>query len=578
MGKLKNERTEMFVGHEEITRQALVILSKILEENQAANGAVKPSLDKVGITKILNHNFYDEVIVSGAISENPIIQGNYGTDMPADAKYPAMNEKMRVENVGKGVFGATGKHAARFSSMVNIPFFYDKAGKKMALKNLSDQAAFFVKVGFDTLEARLRESMLKNKGKVNPQKATEDYRDKLLLELEKLAIAWGGDWHNNPEGQILHFLRNYQNTTSAGEIQSYGLSTAANTCLSAREMILQITKNALLKYPQYLEALAKKDPSAPEMLTQVLFLIGHATHMLQDSFSGEHTRRALQGMRNFGDTEENVLALMNKKTALEKLVSEYNNDIVDICFYGAAQNEGLEKETPGGSNSCYHKYLAPDAATVKVILNSSMKGDFGDSIWTYGERQETSLLNKLGFRLFSSPKNQSDALAKSRRDNVYNRTTNWDGPELVTQRKATDFSEPTGSERWSLMNHNARLARSATVKYLYAVMTYIKSLNDVYESGKVRNASQLSEAIRNDGGLLKEIMSSYLFETDVVARPGTTPTNAILAALKGNPWQDTALKIPTEVYDADKDGNRERIKINGEMIPEQEIVEFVAQY
>jgi hypothetical protein len=78
----------------------------------------------------------------------------------------------------------------------------------------------------------------------------------------------------NPDNQVNHFLRNYKN--------EYTLASAYETCVLARDKI----KFIILKALEFWNAGDK---------TKSLFLIGHATHTLQDSFSTAHTVRAGEG-------------------------------------------------------------------------------------------------------------------------------------------------------------------------------------------------------------------------------------------------------------------------------------------
>ena len=108
------------------------------------------------------------------------------------------------------------------------------------------------------------------------------------------------DW-NNPKGQDLHFLRDYDDADT--------LQSAYATCLASRGRILRLSADA-----------AKLWSSEHE---KALFLLGHATHVIQDSFSPAHTVRASK---------------------------EQNNDLKDVCYYPV----GSGPTTPS-SPICFHK-------------------------------------------------------------------------------------------------------------------------------------------------------------------------------------------------------------------------------
>lgn len=112
-------------------------------------------------------------------------------------------------------------------------------------------------------------------------------------------------WTKNPKVQELHFLRNFTDDNK--------LVSAHETCLSSREEIIKTTIEGMRLWD---ESVKKNDLSLRE---KSLFLIGHASHTIQDSFSAAHTKRD---------------------------DSAHNHDIRNICYYGdkRADEQG----------ACYH--------------------------------------------------------------------------------------------------------------------------------------------------------------------------------------------------------------------------------
>lgn len=124
--------------------------------------------------------------------------------------------------------------------------------------------------------------------------------------------------------QVFHFLRNYRNSLT--------LEGAQQTCRDAREVILVATHAAV-------EAWINNQP------TKALFLIGHATHTIQDSFSTAHTRR---------------------KSSAE------NNDLTNICFYGSSMRAKFDLFSKKIKyDLCYHENLSNH-----------------DSIWNSSDKQQ----------------------------------------------------------------------------------------------------------------------------------------------------------------------------------------------
>lgn len=133
-------------------------------------------------------------------------------------------------------------------------------------------------------------------------------------------------WNNSdfgefqaPDVQVNHFLRNHMN--------EYTVASAKETCLLAREKIKYITLKAL-------EAWNSGD------VTRTLFLIGHASHTIQDSFSTAHTVRG-------GESE--------------------NYNLKNICYFGENIKKHMDYKTD--KLLCYHE--TPDTKDAIWISNKS---------------------------------------------------------------------------------------------------------------------------------------------------------------------------------------------------------------
>ncbi len=126
----------------------------------------------------------------------------------------------------------------------------------------------------------------------------------------------------NPKNQVIHFLRNYKSATV--------LASAKETCLGARQNIKFVTNAALERFRE-----GKK--------SEALFLIGHALHMIQDSFSPAHTIRASD---------------------------EDNYNIKQICFYGVSMFKKFDiSQKDGETRLCYHS--SPDSKDAIWNVSSS---------------------------------------------------------------------------------------------------------------------------------------------------------------------------------------------------------------
>lgn len=115
----------------------------------------------------------------------------------------------------------------------------------------------------------------------------------------------------NPKNQVMHFLRNHIGIAT--------VDSAKNTCLAARQNIKHVTSEAFRFWEKGDKARA-------------LFLIGHAAHTIQDSFSTAHTIRA-------DDSQ--------------------NNNVMAICYFGTAMHDVMKAGKISEAVLCYHQ--KPDA-------------------------------------------------------------------------------------------------------------------------------------------------------------------------------------------------------------------------
>lgn len=135
----------------------------------------------------------------------------------------------------------------------------------------------------------------------------------------------------NPDAQVIHFLRNYKGIAT--------VDSAKNTCLTARENIKRVTSEAL----KFWENGDK---------TRALFLIGHATHTIQDSFSPAHTIRADE---------------------------RQNNNIMNVCYFGGSMRDAMRAGGVSESELCFHE-----------------KPDARDAVWNMNPRKYQEVLKNWG--------------------------------------------------------------------------------------------------------------------------------------------------------------------------------------
>jgi hypothetical protein len=103
------------------------------------------------------------------------------------------------------------------------------------------------------------------------------------------------DWQTNANTQVLHFLRNHYGTS--------GVIPARSTCVLSRERIIGATVRAMDSYRA----------GSPGW---GMYWLGHATHIIQDSFSAAHTRRTGSALRSLVD------------------ICSYDREVAGVCYHG----------------------------------------------------------------------------------------------------------------------------------------------------------------------------------------------------------------------------------------------------
>ena len=552
-------KMERMSGHEEITRQALRVYLQYLKDDagvdvmgnadKSKNPALARSLRAMlggpeSLTALLDGT-------NGALAESPVIMGNFATDMPDKDVYPETFASFRVERslaplftIPKTQLTPTQKEAftllrAAFSQVVSSKQVTSLGGIQAFFLNLSMQRyARKELVGVTDTSARI----VKLK--------------KIVYELKRQIGTWGGNWHENPDGQVTHFLRNYQNSAT-----EFGLVSAKDTCNDATQFMVDLTSEAMRLWGILAGAEVSKGVPSKEKLaelnqvrTAIMFLIGHVTHMLQDSFTSEHTIRgwaagkADREMKEYFDSEVTRMSdkLDEKEKSAQLRERLVNYDIFDVCYYGKGQNQGITRQLKKGDfEPCYHEELGPDLKTVKMGFLSQTYSDFGDNIWNLGKKENNVRDNEKYTSLY-----RKTVAEWARRG------------ELVDNSKSHDDSK-ANEEKWSHINHNARLARAATVRYLMAVTRY---MNQVLERALETKRSVLisqayadpneKSALGFDPGFVK---LQNMLKTEFFEGPARNLTNEKILLGKTMEANGLMTKKKLMVSDRGEDSNKREV-------------------
>lgn len=129
--------------------------------------------------------------------------------------------------------------------------------------------------------------------------------------------------------QVFHFLRNYKDSVT--------IASARATCLQARENIKKATAAAI-------------DLWNAGDRRRALFLFGHVTHTIQDSFAPAHARRS---------------------------GAQSNYNLKEVCFYGVEMGKKINDPSGRAQPTCYHN--SPDSS---------------DAIWNMSPAQQQQALQE----------------------------------------------------------------------------------------------------------------------------------------------------------------------------------------
>ncbi|MBX9768545.1 MAG: hypothetical protein K2X47_14825 [Bdellovibrionales bacterium] len=190
--------------------------------------------------------------------------------------------------------------------------------------------------------------------------------------------------------------------------------------------------------------------SAKDYTYQAFFQIGQATHSLQDSFSAAHTVR-----------------------------SGENYDINNICVYGDDYKTLLKNNA---SKTCYHFEYVPTEPGLQNYVkkgvegaSSYKEGDMHDSIWIRGDKDTPERFPNYVQTLNRWGHTKKNGIVIEQKEEV----------------NLTSISNPFIEEvsaKWANMKDEARMARTATAKYVYVILEY---LSDV-RNGYVKDDSKMS--------------------------------------------------------------------------------------
>ncbi len=139
--------------------------------------------------------------------------------------------------------------------------------------------------------------------------ATDFPKQTTVLDLGEFWKNPSFEKYEDANNQVAHFLRNY--------IGPLTIASSKSTCIGARENIKFATSEAIKLW----QAGDKK---------KSLFLLGHVTHTIQDSFSTAHSIR---------DSVEN------------------NNNLKNICFYGNSMSKAIDFQLQKSNDLCLHGQL-----------------------------------------------------------------------------------------------------------------------------------------------------------------------------------------------------------------------------
>jgi hypothetical protein len=222
------------------------------------------------------------------------------------------------------------------------------------------------------------------------------------------------EWHANPNGQTIHGLRNYSGTN---------LVDTGKTCGEIRARIKKATIEGVKFWEQ---GMGKTDTASLLARKKGAFLIGQATHIMQDSFSPAHTQR-------FDHSKQFSLA--------------------DLCYYGKDQKKLMDPDSP----DCYHHTV--DVRDYVYIM-SPKQAEMTQAVWA--PEPVTKIDDSIVEEMKKAAETEGEkSLFKSLLVKI----------KLLPAKIA--LIPFTSSQKEASLKHEARLARQATAEYLYLVAQYL---------------------------------------------------------------------------------------------------------
>lgn len=372
----------------------------------------------------------DEVLRQGLENErwgtlgyavpNPVIRGNHSNDIPGTPNYSIVPEYLN-----------------------HIPFLLkstavttNKTTKYLKPENLRVRS-FWMWYNLESEFANLK-TLSKS-----ARKARE----------EEVKRNMGGNWDYNYEFQSAHSLRD---TVMEKDGKTFrALTSSRATCERTRSYIHNLAILAVKNLNKASSLLAESDAtrnsakskhlrsSAKDYTYQAFFQIGQASHSLQDSFSAAHTVREGE-----------------------------NYDIKDICVYGDSYKKMLNSNA---GKTCYHFEYVPAEPGIRNLAKKGVEGvvsyregDMHDSIWIRGEEDApkkfpnyVQTLERWGHK-------------KGAKGQVVEHKE-----EVNLTSISNTFIEEV-SAKWANMKDEARMARTATAKYVYVILEYLSDVRNGY--------------------------------------------------------------------------------------------------
>lgn len=292
--------------------------------------------------------------------------------------------------------------------------------------------------------------------------------------LEMYGVLPNENWHTSTKTQNIHSLRRY--ITSNGVVDQ--LQSAQDACNGVQDSIINASIEAWRLWRKAFSELPYVDR---KLMNQSLFLMGHVSHIIQDSFSEAHSLRALEAPFEVKD-----VCFYDPRSVAKGLKSGFDHG-KSLFFRAVHLDDNIVEESNKESWKRFSKG--------EVCLHRTF--DMRDGIWARADHAHQKVQETVVGRDENGASllwREIDSLFVQ---DVYDKQLETPTKSIIEFGDLISFKKckrnwlANSDEKFSCMKHSARLARVATMRYFVAMASAFSF------KSQVNTEVQLEELLKN---------------------------------------------------------------------------------